>query len=379
MSERIPVLAGIGWMVTALCLAVIVGSAALLLACTQGRVVVRSCGMDPNMHRSLVVEEQPPNRDGIRLQAISREGNGSIVILSSGGGARKKWLESHDRGTTWSSRSEPHSTTMLNFEDWPDIVDSPTDSSVTYERLRAHWQPGESRKWYRVTRDGGSTWENLVPVLEAGMRYDEMRIYHASWQVTSRVYAVFWLSSGGGGIFVSDDYGKHFRLVTKEVVIAVESQSDASIMYGLTGYSSKDSLRVSTDGGTTWHTSPAAQDAFSSMFGDGTTYQLKTWEYRADLQEWSPLVTVQQIATDADNPSVFYLQSFKGLFRSSDEGKTFVLLQIGADKVYGILDFGADVIQSGTLYATTSDGEFYRSFDFGCSWQLVHLPQDLLD
>ena len=78
--------------------------------------------------------------------------------------------------------------------------------------------------------------------------------------------------------------------------------------------------------------------------------------------------TIYTLASDLQNPSTMFAGTKDGIYKTTDEGKSFS--KVGADiKDVAALTF--DLAKSDLMFAATSTGEIHRSDDKGNTWILI--------
>jgi hypothetical protein len=334
------------------------------------------CGVSPSDHRVLKgsdFELDLPDRP-VWLEAIYRTGNGSRIVLRVADAEEVRWVESYDGGTSWSYCERPGWTNIRQFGDPRMMFGSSADAAVAYERIKPrHFREPEG-VFYRVTRDVGRTWNDITPILQPEVMYNDTLIRATSPRMAGRVYASFGWDYGERALFISEDYGYRFRLLSKDLAFVEESQARDGTLFGLANTSTSGFLMISSDSGKTWENCPAAQELFTPVYRDRISRRLRTWRQESHDDELPILRVITQILSDAGDPKIFYINTFKGLFRSVDLGREFVLLPLEMDKIENIPEVAADPIRSGALYAVVGRRDLYRSYDYGCTWNRLQMP-----
>jgi hypothetical protein len=100
---------------------------------------------------------------------------------------------------------------------------------------RVRWHAID-RKRFALSKDGGQSWEALVPKLDREGVIDHIELISAPNTNLSRLYAAIRINSYKEeySLFKSEDYGHHFVYLSNEVRYATESRSDANLMIGYT-------------------------------------------------------------------------------------------------------------------------------------------------
>ncbi len=165
---------------------------------------------------------------------------------------------------------------------------------------------------------------------------------------------------GGGGIFKSMDQGETWvQLAAKKEGDRTKIKISDLKVYDIE-INPQDSKIIFA--GT-------ASKGFIKSFDSGNSWQgLSKGALGAD----SPVLDV---ALDSHNPQNIYLASYFGylgrILKSEDMGESFKEVYVAhADKVM-IFQIEVDNYNSSIIFASTSDGLFLESRDFGRSWQII--------
>ncbi|MBV8434764.1 MAG: glycosyl hydrolase [Candidatus Eremiobacteraeota bacterium] len=228
--------------------------------------------------------------------------------FASGDGIYK----STDAGKTWSYAGlrETHMTTKL-------LVD-PRDANVVYAASMGHvWAPNAERGVFK-TSDGGKTWRKVLFVdsntggvdLAMAPRYPNV-VYAAMWQAHR---APWKLTSGGpgSGLFKTADGGAHWtkisanpgfaRALLGRIGVSVAA-SDPRVVYAIVQADDGGVFR-SGDGGRTW----------------------KRVNGEMKLRQRGFYYTT--IFVDPANPQIAYAPEVDGVYKTTDGGKTFSVLDL---------------------------------------------------
>jgi photosystem II stability/assembly factor-like uncharacterized protein len=203
-----------------------------------------------------------------------------------------------------------------------------------------------------VTEDGGRTWRDggvhgFISPTPRGMAFDP--------QQPRRVYAG---SFTGGGLFKSEDHGKHWQRV----------QFGSSLLYttGVAVDPVDHSIYVATiDGEGVWK---------SNDYGD--TFKRIDRGVGAAAGAYLGLAG-RSISIDPNNHRTIYFADNRGgttgIWRSPDAGRSWVQVETAAT-----ISVTVDPIDSTRVFAGTSDGTVLRSTDGGWSFtdKSVGLPLD---
>ena len=160
-----------------------------------------------------------------------------------------------------------------------------------------------------------------------------------------------WESTNGGTTW----FTKTDNLIDMSVSDIAIDPTNTNIMYISTGdgdgiyggYTTLSTVGVlkSTDGGTTWNPT-------------GLTYTQAT--------SGPTFSTVNQLLLDPDNTSYILAGTSFGLFKTTNAGVSWYQVDTGD---FRSLEF--EPFHTGVVYASTQNGEFYRSTDTGTTWTFI--------
>ncbi len=313
--------------------------------------------------------------------------------LSTGGGSL--W-QSSDGGATFVAKVAIDEKQKIPAVDVVSLVFHPTDHRVMYM--------GTVSGGLFKTVDGAEHWErmNFPPVKNYGLAISSMN--------GDEVYASGILS-GTGKIYQSQDAGKNWKELYTEpgqgtVITALASHPDyPDTLYAGT---SAGVIIKSVDGGKTWKNLTAAKGPVTKiLFQRGSPDKVtilvfekevivssdggKTWDSdtaqnfrpsasRSSGSSTSSIQTnpngIVSIAGDTKQSGILYAGAKNGLFRSVDNGKTWVALNIiESSKKFPIRSVAINPKNpSEVVYA--SGGAFYKSLDGGVRWATTQLEID---
>jgi hypothetical protein len=299
--------------------------------------------------------------EGIQINAIKSFGKPAF------GNAHFSYAISRDRGLTW--KWVDHVIPFQFLIKDAMIVEAPSDPTFRYKR--------EGFSYYR-SKDGGKAWYALKmgfppqwtslpdegsavgrPIhdltLEAIHPNDPMTIFGSFRVIRGKNQK--WLP----GVFVSHDGGDSWREFTTVLAsgnMLGISPTEPLFMLGL----GQNGIWKSEDGGGHWlrissltmpHLKP------NSEVGSKTTGE------EAFLPE------IHQVAFDEHNPRLIYLVSNLGLFRSTDRGGSWCLVNINADILDGVESIALNQSRAHEIVVGTSLGVF-RSEDNGDSFVRIY-------
>jgi len=328
------------------------------------------CGISPEQRRVIKLEEPAAeNSLAVTLMGTDRLKNVERVVIGIQNPHNRSitWYSSLDGGTSWNGIERDPCTSITQFSDLSLCLRSITAGDLCYRSDSGfHSSKAEVRR-------GNGKWTHIFPKMMNGEPIAFLRFFATSPHYASRVYAITARQkSKDFSLCVSDDYGRSFKKINGEIAYLAESRADPKILYGLK-YSAKNRLVLVTsrDCGDNWVEKLAASITFSPMYRDRVTKEVRSWQESQNDDEVSSLVPVEQIDTDPTDPNVLYLLSFKGLYKSSDQGTSFIQLPLAQEQIMAI----SSIATSGAyLFACIHSREIVRSVDGGCHWTNVRLP-----
>jgi hypothetical protein len=274
---------------------------------------------------------------------------------------------SDDRGETWRM-----SDWVLGYSNLPTIsraerLMSHVDRRILYDCYYI------CKDGFELSKDGGVTWAHVNPTVSGEDTIEEIQLIDTGTHSACRVYAMIW--SNGRKDFraaVSNDYGQSFELLTRDVGIVVESRADSNVLYG--SIPRQELLGISRDNGAKWIPLPASSEFWRPIYYNPSRGYFRSWKEYPDDKEWPPLAPIVQIESDPTHPQWIYVLTEKGLYISRDGGQSFRLATLAQGRVRSIDRIAVDPINGRFVYAALEFGQFYRSSDYGCSWQQMKLP-----
>ena len=202
-----------------------------------------------------------------------------------------------------------------------------------------HLYLGTETGWVYQSHDGGSSWTRLVQI----DGNNDLVIDHISIDPAApdhMILAAFTLNRPGGGLYVSDDGGKHWtrhpEMTGQSVRSLTRAPSDPNLLIAGT----LQGVYRSKDNGKHWELiSPA-----------GST----------EIHE------IESVAIDPKDPNIIYAGTTQGLYKSTDGGSTWVR-QTGADVI--VNDVYVDPNHPQHVLLATDRGGVLRSEDSGMTFQ----------
>ncbi len=345
-----------------------------LQACSISNIVrTRQCGRDPESLRLLSAEGVLNTADDscrFCLNSI-RVVNGRTrlyVAWWKEGVSPKGFYISDDGGRTWSSQSsnpvKAVNVTTTRFGDLLEVGSS-VDLDLEYKNQLRRCPPQFQRSF-----DGGRSFSDVRPVFEETVTPAcGFTVISTGHTARARVYGRADLGKSTT-VYVSDDYGDHFKPLRDHVAFVVESRADSSGLYGL----GDSGLIRSTDGGANWEHPEGNEVLLKPVYVNTDTGRICTTRIdRSDKEYWSQN-WLRQIETDPKDPRTFYVVCDKGLYRSCDGGDSFKLLPIALDKYHEIAKIAVDPLDGRNLYVALGSSLLYKSSDGGCSWSMISAP-----
>jgi len=326
-----------------------------------------------------------PPRDASSARIVTVEVNeGRSVLVTAGDGG---FYGTSDLGKNWTLLGSGKWTPWLHF---PAVILAPSDPNTRYR-----YEPiGVIKR----SQDGGVTWREPRPTVEGRSAQDtasrvsgaddyvlefDISAVHPLKPLT--IYATVRVGpprrEGGDtreqyvlkGMSVSEDGGYDWRLFSEQVgvfnkyprrVVLGISPSNPDVMYS----EGEQGVLRSTDGGKAWR--PVGQSNLLNLEPLDT-------EDREDgvlaPTKQVPL-NVSEFIFDPHSADVVYIRSRKGIHRSLDGGDTWILLNLGFDRLNGVNSFAVDPLQPNRVFAGTDRGLF-MSEDRGCTFFKMNTPK----
>jgi len=306
---------------------------------------------------------------------------------------------SDDRGMTWQDVDWPVlRQSDIKPENTPRLA-SHVDGRIMYECYRT------CKDGFPVSTDNGKTWTHVNPVLSNGDDIPRIQLMDTGMHLASRVYARIWMEPDKAEpaiylgdlipvdcdfrIGVSDDYGRNFSLLPDGIVMLAESRNNPLMRYGLiissyfnVSYTRdpdverNECLAVSKDEGKSWKVMEGSLDVRQKRYErrKSNPIEIRTWKKYSTDYEWPGYLRPMQIESDPKHQGYVYLLMSTGLYFSRDTGKTFRLSSLTEGWSSAVDRIAVDPLDGRYIYATVGSRKFYRSSDYGCTWELMPLP-----
>src|SRR5579859_437584 len=286
-------------------------------------------------------------------------------------------LTSNDLGEHWTINPSP-----VPALDGPDpFAQAPSGQNILYKRI-FDWGP------FLRSEDAGESW--TMPQYEINGKSPEQVAFEKSH---SRKYAIVvslltihpkesrtifasitvipWsvVIKGGSdlpsydlpGVYISKDGGEHWTLFSKS--LHPDSPLGIDPKDGQTIYArSQTSLVLSKDGGQSWV--PVAESDQLVKPPIGPSFD------PLNLRE----MRISRFVFDPISSRILYVLTNKGIYKTSDEGKNWCLLNLGFDIIQGINSLAITQSNPTVLFAGTIRGLFF-SKDGGSNWSKISLPK----
>jgi hypothetical protein len=340
----------------------------MLLNCNQGNTD-SVCGFDPNSPRLLTAEKMiPPPLPVMQLVQVRKIHDKSSLLVAVSPKHAKTALcfVSLNHGSKWRQVKPDINAVFTNIplRHGPDLLMiASTPRPVAQYEFNANSNCIDS-----VSKDNGKSWDKVKSNWVSSGPISKCLPNGIYGHNGERIY-VYVYDNQSKGIWVSDDYGHNFRFLTSEVFYLVESLADSKTMYGV----GNEMLKVSHDGGRNWEKLESSRFILKPVF-QGSNGQLQTWDAEGLGNEAAYPDPLEQIQTDPQNINIFYVLTRKGIFRSTDGGKSYILLRLKTDKYMGIDRMAVDPVNGRYVYSQCNMNSLYRSDDYGCTWTKLEVP-----
>jgi hypothetical protein len=333
------------------------------------------CGLDPKTKREFK-SRLPYGNFG--LAAVYPSGSASMIItnisIHEGDQYVNRSYISKDHGDSWQQTSNPSSRySNLNQYVWPFAF--PSREIASRDNPRMLWRATATR--LQFSDDAGGSWQTVFPQSGASASLKFMNLFGTGSHNGVSLY-VHAIAEGQHGLFRSEDYGRTFELVSKEIAYAVESRAESNLMIGVAGLDLESRLAVSKNGGKTW-SMLQSHEMLKPAVVNRENGSLKTWfENPGDKYRETPYPVIQ-IESDPGDAQAFYVLTEKGVYATRDQGQTFRLLPLASEYFNSVDTLAVDPVDGRYLYALVAGSYFYRSSDKGCTWEKVRFFPELLE
>lgn len=266
---------------------------------------------------------------GYEFTALCIDKNNPALIYA---GAKGALLKTTDSGENWKNIFKvPGSNNAVNY-----IAINPRDSRIIYLATEA----GMFK-----SADGGLRWSNV----SRNIRGRNILHMLSDNDDPNILFAVT-----GNSVYKSSDAGATWRksadgISAKGIGCIAQSSADGGGLF----VSSDSALFKSADGAKTWEkvffsNTAGAEDPFPEEYADEKGSSGKPLNY---------------IVVDSANPSILYLAAKKGVFKSSDSGKSWARLPKNGLPRCNIRNFAASSSAGGFLFTATDRGVIQFSAD----------------
>jgi len=339
------------------CLIIGIFMVAFHMSCQRG-----SCGEKADLRRYLspgsqaVMSEQPHN---VCILSVHGKDGGSEIVVSYGSDVYR----SVDRGKSWQyDRNTMACQQFPTVSLGPGCIVSNVDPRIIYR------SGGPHRADIEISRDGGRSWTVVHPQTQEGVHLGSAWIIGTGTRSRGRLYCRGSAVGQIRAVYVSEDFGMTFRCLNGNGYVS-ECRANPDILYSPSGWG----LEVSFDNGLAWRFLEGSDTLISPIFRDRLG-RFRSWKEGSDDMPYEMASGIDQIVTDPLNSNLLYILSFKGLFRSSDAGKTFALLPLARDMFGEIVNIAVDPVEGRYLFAAVGKNAVYVSEDYGCNWRKLDMP-----
>ena len=330
---------------------------------------------------------------GVSMIAVDPGSPSTVYVITTDGALHK----SLDSGATWTPvGDEPPGPavdyrTAQEFSDWVEknsfrevLVDPSTSPSTLYG-LRAPGYPEYGR--LLTSTDGGSTWEDITENLGvAGDGTGRLGPVAQLW-VDPSGHVLYALGSiPTASLMRSLDGGATWEDVSagnEEWGGLIIDPRDPTRLFYYINPSSASTFFVSTDRAQTWSeltgpefdwakavsvaapgTPAAAIEANAAFLTDSTFYSDETVTDASNGLQVQAVV--REVVIDPGDPSVLYVPTERGVYKSVDGGATWHRANLGMTDT-SVTTVVVDPVTPSTVYAITSAG-LMKSLDGGATW-----------
>jgi photosystem II stability/assembly factor-like uncharacterized protein len=259
----------------------------------------------------------------------------------------------------WENKTVERGSGYNVFRRWEWFWEPRVGQSGVFPHPMHNWHEWDKYKNRGIRRNNNTAnWRRLGPTKTPGGYHGLGRINCIAFHPTDP--NTFWVGSPSGGIWKTTDYGQNWKTssnnnpvlgvssiavnpLNPDTIYIATGDGDLGSLWGMTGGPRGDNKSVgilmSADGGETWQ-------------GTGLSWEI------ADV------VLVRKLIIDPVNPQTLLCASSNGIYRTSNSGQTWDMVQSGyfMDIEYKPGDFN-------TIYATsfslTGNARVYRSTDKG--------------
>ncbi|HWS17453.1 MAG TPA: hypothetical protein VN223_05540 [Candidatus Elarobacter sp.] len=323
------------------------------------------------------------------------EERGHLALVVYKSGQQKKtfyytpeYFETQNNGKSWQALigGQPQRLPTVPYS----YLQSPSNAQISYKML-------PDLGLYLRSEDGGRTW--IVPQYEiegkaSGQFAEEIgggRGFHLEIRIVGvhpsepkTLYAgalvAPWPDSADEfrarkleGIYRSVDGGEHWRKFTEEIH-AFGLNWTQTLAFGISPVNSeilfgvgRQGIEKSEDGGKTWL--PVGQ---AHTLDSRPVYRAETFSKRKMLG--APVTQeVYEFLFDPQANQTLYMLTNRGVFKTTDLGKTWRLLDLGFDEIDAITTVGLNPIHTNQIVVGSRYG-LYLSDDGGCHFQRIPSP-----
>ena len=246
----------------------------------------------------------------------------------------------------------------------------PSDSHLRYRHFNMEDISAPIKRMViQRSTDGGMKWQNVqARIRDSELRLDFIAEHYYHPRKVSTLYVAGQVEAIGPssfGLYLSEDKGETFKMVLHRerdgsLLNLCFDRQNPDIIYAV---ASRGIVVKSVDGGKVWRPVPQS-DTIAKPY---VTEAIAGGTARRVGDRWN---IVKEIQVDPAQGNTVYVVTEKGIVKSGDGGKTWLVLPLLAGKADAINNLRINPRDRNCLYAGTGLG-LYKSLDQGCTWERV--------